>query len=437
MEFIEPYYQNTAEIQRIGKLIEELSTNEEEENTRMIDNASLSNSLTLSLLQDERQILIDEAIAKQQNYENEKFIKWWQRELQEVQDRKLCQEMNEEEELADIIQERMIGEAMVKDMETWVNENLEKTIVKYDGANQQMNTPMDLDEIFQLSTLAECVCCLEQGKVQEMPCGHRYCHPCLEIMFEDSLKDRALLIPLRCCKFNFSEDLICSLAKTREQLQKYQDFVAELKLPKVLYCSNTQCTALLKNFVLDQIEINCQDCHTSTCSSCGEAYHGGDGRQCKQNKKMDVAVQEMMTTAGWTPCSHCNRIVSLKVGCNHITCICKNEFCYRCGVVWKGCRCVLWQENNLYENAMEQLQLEDPEEIQFVGEERVQHIQEIMQNNRHAEHEHRWSRAHHCAPGTWRKAKRLCSTCYGRCQSPYYKCYSCGRHQCHHCHLRG
>lgn len=41
----------------------------------------------------------------------------------------------------------------------------------------------------------------------------------------------------------------------------------------------------------------------------------------------------------WQHCPQCNRLISKIEGCNHITCVCKYEFCYICRARWTRERC--------------------------------------------------------------------------------------------------
>uniref|UniRef100_A0A093VNJ9 Copia protein n=1 Tax=Talaromyces marneffei PM1 TaxID=1077442 RepID=A0A093VNJ9_TALMA len=47
------------------------------------------------------------------------------------------------------------------------------------------------------------------------------------------------------------------------------------------------------------------------------------------------------------------RDVELGIGCYHMTCKCRAEFCYRCGVAWKNCSCERWNEERLVARAEE------------------------------------------------------------------------------------
>ncbi|KAF9240454.1 hypothetical protein BU15DRAFT_87661 [Melanogaster broomeanus] len=52
-------------------------------------------------------------------------------------------------------------------------------------------------------------------------------------------------------------------------------------------------------------------------------------------------------TAGWARCPGCSQMIELNVGCYHMTCRCRTEFCYLCRALWKTCRCPQWDEARL------------------------------------------------------------------------------------------
>ena len=68
-------------------------------------------------------------------------------------------------------------------------------------------------------------------------------------------------------------------------------------------------------------------------------------------------------------CLRCRFWIQKNQGCNHITCICKNEFCYICGKKWKTCDCVVMEPEPQEELdeidplVLEQLQPENPEAL--------------------------------------------------------------------------
>ena len=41
------------------------------------------------------------------------------------------------------------------------------------------------------------------------------------------------------------------------------------------------------------------------------------------------------------------------MGCYHMTCRCRRQFCYLCARTWKTCHCSQWDEKRLYGRAEE------------------------------------------------------------------------------------
>ncbi|KAL7284060.1 hypothetical protein ACG7TL_001337 [Trametes sanguinea] len=71
----------------------------------------------------------------------------------------------------------------------------------------------------------------------------------------------------------------------------------------------------------------------------------------------DQDALRLIKAENWRRCPNCSFIVELTHGCNHITCRCKTEFCFKCGSLWdvrnKQCSrepsCELWDETMLLE----------------------------------------------------------------------------------------
>eukprot|EP00747_Dinoflagellata_sp_TGD_P022995 gnl/TRDRNA2_/TRDRNA2_129475_c0_seq1.p1 gnl/TRDRNA2_/TRDRNA2_129475_c0~~gnl/TRDRNA2_/TRDRNA2_129475_c0_seq1.p1 ORF type:complete len:177 (-),score=0.60 gnl/TRDRNA2_/TRDRNA2_129475_c0_seq1:125-655(-) len=83
---------------------------------------------------------------------------------------------------------------------------------------------------------------------------------------------------------------------------------------------------------------------TQVCIRCKAPWHAGITCQEFQ-KAIDVGAAELARVAsnlGWRLCPRCRTFVELTQGCNHITCVCRAEFCYACGATWKTCRCPLF-----------------------------------------------------------------------------------------------
>lgn len=119
-----------------------------------------------------------------------------------------------------------------------------------------------------------------------------------------------------------------------EQIELFNEKEIEFTTVNRLYCANPTCSAFLGPAASpeDMIGVNvaCQDCGKDTCSMCkGEGHAVGD--VCGKNDNADKeALLELATEQGWQQCPDCHRMVELYYGCNHMTCVCHSEWCYKC-----------------------------------------------------------------------------------------------------------
>jgi hypothetical protein len=129
-----------------------------------------------------------------------------------------------------------------------------------------------------------------------------------------------------------------------------------------IYCSNTACSKFLANaaaigqklrLFLGPEVLPCDQCQHRTCSRCREADH--PGRRFCERQEETHEVQELLRANNWQRCPNCHRVVELTQGCFHITCVCKQEFCYRCAAAWKTCTCPQWEERLLFAEATRQV----------------------------------------------------------------------------------
>lgn len=89
-------------------------------------------------------------------------------------------------------------------------------------------------------------------------------------------------------------------------------------------------------------------CRRTTCSICKATSHGI--LDCPKDEAT-TAVLTAADEAGWSRCYRCRALVELTIGCYHITCRCRAEFCYLCSVPWKNCTCAQWDEERLLQEA--------------------------------------------------------------------------------------
>ena len=123
-----------------------------------------------------------------------------------------------------------------------------------------------------------------------------------------------------------------------------------------MYCPNPVCSYLMD---LDQLlrfrsskssVIACVSCDQALCILCKSFAHEGECKLNVSDLHGESQLVELAASEGWKRCQRCYTFVSLKHGCNHMTCVCQYEFCYICEEEWKKpktCPCPLWIPDNL------------------------------------------------------------------------------------------
>ncbi|KAJ0384953.1 hypothetical protein COL922a_007299 [Colletotrichum nupharicola] len=243
--------------------------------------------------------------------------------------RQLGQRLNEEEE-ADEKKEAAEGEDELGETENrWWETFMPARFARWRGEIRREKCDMCTDEY-------------PQTYLFQTTCNHKYCPGCIIDLFEASINDESLFPP-RCCGNVFSaaehEHVL-----GYELLERWRVKEVEYTTPNRTYCHVPTCSAFIPPSRIDGDVGYCPvDCH-STCTLCKGPAH--PHHACEQ----DQATQEFLRIAAennWQRCTHCQAIVELNQGCYHITCRCRNEFCYLCLAEWKTCDCVHWSEERL------------------------------------------------------------------------------------------
>ncbi|KAF5368288.1 hypothetical protein D9757_010513 [Collybiopsis confluens] len=198
------------------------------------------------------------------------------------------------------------------------------------------------------STPVECVICGDRFRASQIfqaPCEDRYCTNCLRELVQACLRDESLF-PLRCCQKPLPVD---------EFETKSIEFST---LPdQRIYCSNPSCSRFLGSSEQgagtsrqwsSSSNINCVDCFSSTCKLCKQRSHPSEN--CAENTAL-IELKSLAEQERWQTCPRCKRIIELRFGCNHMTCVCRTEFCYLCAAPWKECDCPQWDEARLLDTA--------------------------------------------------------------------------------------
>ena len=176
------------------------------------------------------------------------------------------------------------------------------------------------------------------GAEVQAPCGHFYDTSCITDLFKSATRDESLYPP-RCCR------QIIPLPQVQEHLT--QSLLTEFELKaqefgtmKRVYCASPACSRFLGPLCQgSRFKIyTCTSpaCTTTTCGKCRTKYE--ENHHCASDKET-VRVLKMGRAYGWARCPGCTQMIELGVGCYHMTCRCKTEFCYICRARWKTCSC--------------------------------------------------------------------------------------------------
>jgi hypothetical protein len=185
------------------------------------------------------------------------------------------------------------------------------------------------------------------GAEVQAPCGHFYGIDCITDLFQSATRDESLYPP-RCCRQNIT------LPQVRPHLT--QALLAEFELKaqefgtlKRVYCATPTCSRFLgplhEGFFSKVFTCTSHTCTTTTCGACRGRYEGWN-HSCTP----DAETERLLTlsrTSGWSRCPGCAQMIELNMGCFHMTCRCRTEFCYLCRARWKSCRCPQWDETRL------------------------------------------------------------------------------------------
>ncbi|KAH8928427.1 hypothetical protein BT69DRAFT_1212814 [Atractiella rhizophila] len=202
----------------------------------------------------------------------------------------------------------------------------------------------------------KCVACIEtirKSQAVQFPCSHYYDRQCFNDLFAACLKDESLL-PLRCCNQAMLRDEIQQHVMP-EQFRQYESKLLEHDTTNRLYCANPKCSTFLGTASGQKERRGCVTCGQQVCARCKAAwtmFHF-----CVQDEQ-EAVLLKIANEEKWKRCQKCYRMVELQTGCYHMTCLCKNEFCYHCGSRWGTCHCPLWSEDRLVERAEEQVRVQ-------------------------------------------------------------------------------
>ncbi|KAI6107757.1 hypothetical protein EDD16DRAFT_1694885 [Pisolithus croceorrhizus] len=137
---------------------------------------------------------------------------------------------------------------------------------------------------------------------------------------------------------------------SRDLVTQFQEKSRELGTLNRVYCARQTCSRFLGPltetlFGVTVYDCSAPNCGTRTCASCRGQYDGWM-HTCRRDQGAEH-VLNLGHTEGWSRCPGCSQLIELGMGCYHMTCRCRTEFCYLCRARWKTCRCPQWDERRL------------------------------------------------------------------------------------------
>ncbi|KAI0777234.1 hypothetical protein BD413DRAFT_601706 [Trametes elegans] len=218
---------------------------------------------------------------------------------------------------------------------------------------------------------------LQFGTYLPCPQSHAYCISCLNGYIASKLdpegnggaSQSTVVFPIRCPECPVTEwpegipDAIAKRVLSEKTMVLWHHQKLLDSLPRH-YCPNPRCSARVQ---LDEDSEDpqalCPSCNTLICVPCRVVWH--TDLSCEEYQALplderspeDQKALQLMKAENWRRCPSCSFIVELTLGCNHITCRCKTEFCFKCGSLWdvrkKRCSrnpsCELWDDDMLLE----------------------------------------------------------------------------------------
>ncbi|OJA13081.1 hypothetical protein AZE42_12040 [Rhizopogon vesiculosus] len=219
----------------------------------------------------------------------------------------------------------------------------------------------------------DCVICQDPIFEPEIlaPCGHFYDIGCITDLFRAATRDESLYPP-RCCRQNIPLPQVRHHL-TQALLTEFELKAREFGTLKRVYCAAPACSQFLgplcEGLSFKIFTCLSPTCTMATCGKCSGKYDGWN-----HNCTPDAEIERVLTLSrksGWSRCPGCAQMIELNMGCYHMTCRCKTEFCYLCRASWKTCTCPQWDEDRLLAEAEHradaQWQLQGPRGVRPVN----------------------------------------------------------------------
>ncbi|CAD5318628.1 unnamed protein product [Arabidopsis thaliana] len=195
------------------------------------------------------------------------------------------------------------------------------------------------------SSMMSCDICVEDVpgyQLTRMDCGHSFCNNCWTGHFTVKINEgqsKRIICMAHKCNAICDEDVVRALvSKSQPDLaEKFDRFLLESYIEDnkmVKWCPSTpHCGNAIRVEDDELCEVECS-CGLQFCFSCSSQAHSPCSCvmwELWRKKCFDESETVNWITVHTKPCPKCHKPVEKNGGCNLVTCLCRQSFCWLCG----------------------------------------------------------------------------------------------------------
>ncbi|CAI2369580.1 unnamed protein product [Moneuplotes crassus] len=257
---------------------------------------------------------------------------------------------DDDEESHKLIQELLAEEAKAKSLSLQQErESMEMAIRLQREFDEKDKLLSKQQEESNKPTCNICYSAVEFADVHPLTCGHIFHPECIGQHLEAKTEEKSF--PIKClehkCDTELTDDEIKEFCD-KELYSKIQKFQLEIFLEQNCEifnrCPTPDCEFIFEwNASKEDSNFKCALCSKTYCIMCRVEWHEGlscrDYRELKGYPPEDRAFYKFIKGTRFKQCPQCKFWVEKSSGCNHMTCRCGYQFCYRCGGKYRHCAC--------------------------------------------------------------------------------------------------
>ncbi|XP_058757062.1 E3 ubiquitin-protein ligase RSL1-like [Vicia villosa] len=199
------------------------------------------------------------------------------------------------------------------------------------------------------SSKSICGICFDSVTVSKIftntSCNHPFCTRCISKYVKLQRKDKVvkLYCPDPQCSLKLKPQHLQSILP-KELIVEWESAIYEssISLRKKIYCPYKNCSVMLVNDGEEVVtSCECPSCHRLFCAQCKVPWHADmscrrfqKSTKGQHEKELDEKFIELAKRKKWQKCPKCSMHVQRNGGCEHISCRCGCNFCYKCGKDW-------------------------------------------------------------------------------------------------------